>query len=186
MQMKNKRSIYIISIIVLNIILDQASKIWVRINITSNEKLRLCDEILLNPHFDKLSITPYSNHINIISDYFILRNVENFGAFLGLGSCLSENARLLLLIILPVAVLITVIVYVFKDKSIDKLSLVGFSSIIGGGLGNIYDRIVYGSVTDFLYIDLGGIFQTGIFNIADLSVTTGMTLILWASFKNKK
>ena len=57
--------------------------------------------------------------------------------------------------------------------------------IIGGGVANIFDRIVYGSVTDFLYINLGGIFKTGIFNIADLSVTTGMILILISSFKRR-
>jgi len=74
---------------------------------------------------------------------------------------------------------------VYRDKEIDKISLIGFCFIIGGGIGNIYDRILYGSVTDFLFIDLGGIFKTGIFNIADLSVTTGMIMILLMSFKNK-
>ena len=68
------------------------------------------------------------------------------------------------------------------DKKLDNLSLVGFSLIIGGGVANIFDRVVYGSVTDFLFINLG-FFKTGIFNIADLSVTTGMILILIASFK---
>jgi signal peptidase II len=91
----------------------------------------------------------------------------------------------ILLLALPVGVLVTVLVYVFKDTTIDKLSLIGYSSIIGGGIGNIYDRFLYGSVTDFLFIDLGGVFKTGIFNIADLSVTTGMILIVWASFKTK-
>ena len=146
---------------VLNIILDQLSKFWIRGN-----------------------VAPY-NDINIIADYFIITNVENSGAFLGLGSDFSPVIKSILLLALPVGVLLTVLVYVFKDKSIDKLSLIGYSSIIGGGIGNIYDRFLYGSVTDFLFIDLGGVFKTGIFNIADLSVTTGMILIIWASFKNK-
>jgi len=147
--------------VVLNIILDQLSKFWIRGN-----------------------VAPY-NDINIIADYFIITNVENSGAFLGLGSDFSPVIKSILLLALPVGVLVTVLVYVFKDKSIDKLSLIGYSSIIGGGIGNIYDRFLYGSVTDFLFIDLGGVFKTGIFNIADLSVTTGMILIIWASFKNK-
>jgi signal peptidase II len=159
--MKNKRNLCIISLVVLNIILDQLSKFWIRGN-----------------------VAPY-NDINIIADYFIITNVENSGAFLGLGSDFSPVIKSILLLALPVGVLVTVLVYVFKDKSIDKLSLIGYSSIIGGGIGNIYDRFLYGSVTDFLFIDLGGIFKTGIFNIADLSVTTGMILIIWASFKNK-
>ena len=148
--MKNKRNLCIISLVVLNIILDQLSKFWIRGN-----------------------VAPY-NDINIIADYFIITNVENSGAFLGLGSDFSPVIKSILLLALPVGVLVTVLVYVFKDKSIDKLSLIGYSSIIGGGIGNIYDRFLYGSVTDFLFIDLGGVFKTGIFNIADLSVTTGM------------
>ena len=159
--MKNKRNLSIISLVILNIILDQLSKFWIRAN-----------------------VAPYSD-IYIISDYFIITNVENSGAFLGLGSDFSPVIKSILLLALPVGVLVTVLVYVFKDKSIDKLSLIGYSSIIGGGIGNIYDRFLYGSVTDFLFIDLGGVFKTGIFNIADLSVTTGMILIIWASFKNK-
>jgi signal peptidase II len=147
--------------VILNIILDQLSKFWIRGN-----------------------VAPYSD-INIIADYFIITNVENSGAFLGLGSDFSPVIKSILLLALPVGVLVTVLVYVFKDTSIDKLSLIGYSSIIGGGIGNIYDRFLYGSVTDFLFIDLGGVFKTGIFNIADLSVTTGMILIVWASFKTK-
>jgi signal peptidase II len=161
MQMKNKRNLYIISLVILNIILDQLSKFWIRGN-----------------------VAPYSD-INIIADYFIITNVENSGAFLGLGSDFSPVIKSILLLALPVGVLVTVLVYVFKDTSIDKLSLIGYSSIIGGGIGNIYDRFLYGSVTDFLFIDLGGVFKTGIFNIADLSVTTGMILIVWASYKTK-
>ena len=53
--------------------------------------------------------------------------------------------------------------------------LIGF--IIGGGIGNIYDRFVYGSVTDFFHIDFV-IFQTGIFNMADVSVMVGMFILL--------
>ena len=52
-------------------------------------------------------------------------------------------------------------------------------------VANIFDRMFFGSVTDFLYINFGGIFKTGIFNIADLSVTTGMILVILWSFKKK-
>ncbi|MBA4739251.1 MAG: signal peptidase II [Flavobacteriaceae bacterium] len=161
--MLNKKSRYLlITILVfLSITFDQISKIWVRNNFES-----------------------YSEK-SIIGDVFTLIKVENTGAFLGMGSELSEIPRILLLIILPVIVLISITLYTYIDKSLDKLSIIGFSLIIGGGIANIFDRIVFGSVTDFLYINLGGIFKTGIFNIADLSVTTGMILILISSFKRK-
>ena len=140
-------------------IIDQISKIWVRNNFES-----------------------YVEN-SIIGDVFTLIKVENTGAFLGMGSELPEKLRVLLLIVLPIIVLIGITAYTYIDKALDKMSIIGFSLIIGGGIGNIFDRIVYGSVTDFFYLDFWGIFQTGIFNIADLSVTTGMILILISSFK---
>ena len=158
---KRKRNLLITTIVFFSIALDQISKIWVRNNFES-----------------------YVEN-SIIDDLFTLIKVENTGAFLGMGSELSETLRILLLIVLPIIVLISISIYTYIDKTLDKISIIGFSLIIGGGIGNIFDRIAYGSVTDFLYLDFGGIFKTGIFNIADLSVTTGMILILISSFKKK-
>ncbi len=155
------RNISITILIVVSILLDQLSKFLIRQNVDQYSEIKL------------------------IGDYFILTNVENSGAFLGMGSDFSPFIKTIFLLILPVIVLICIMVYVYRDKQIDKISLIGFCFIIGGGIANIYDRILYGSVTDFLFIDLGGIFKTGIFNIADLSVTIGMTLILLMSFKSK-
>ena len=160
--MKSKnRNISITILITLSFLLDQLSKFLIRQNIDQYSELKL------------------------IGDYFILTNVENSGAFLGMGSDFSPFLKTIFLLILPIIVLIFIMIYVYRDKQIDKISLIGFCLIIGGGIGNIYDRILYGSVTDFLFIDFGGIFKTGIFNIADLSVTTGMILILLMSFKSK-
>lgn len=158
---KKFRYILISTIVSVSIALDQFSKVWVRSN--------------------------FENYLekNLIGEIFTLIKVENTGAFLGMGSELSEIPRILLLIVLPVVVLISITVYTYIEKTLDKISIIGFSLIIGGGIANIFDRIVYGSVTDFLYINLGGVFKTGIFNIADLSVTTGMILILISSFKRK-
>ena len=158
---KRKRNILITIIVLLSIASDQISKIWIRNN------------------FESYTET------SIIGDVFTLIKVENSGAFLGMGSELSETFRILLLIVLPIIVLVSITVYTYIEKTLDKNSIIGFSLIIGGGIANIFDRIVYGSVTDFLYLNFGGIFKTGIFNVADLSVTTGMILILISSFKNK-
>ncbi|ALJ05232.1 lipoprotein signal peptidase [Pseudalgibacter alginicilyticus] len=158
----SKRSIYIISVVILTIALDQISKFWVRINVAAGSQSE------------------------IIGQFFTLHNVENEGAFLGMGSELNETLRVILLLILPIVVLGFVLRYIFKDKTLDNWSIFAFSSIIGGGLGNVYDRIIYGSVTDFWHIDLGGPLRTGIFNMADLSVTTGMIILVFVSFKKKK
>ena len=158
---RRKRNILITIIVLLAIAFDQISKVWVRNNFESYIET------------------------SIVGDIFTLIKVENTGAFLGMGSELPETLRVLLLIVLPVIVLVGITVYTYLDKSLDKTSIIGFSLIIGGGIGNIFDRIVYGSVTDFLYLNFE-FFKTGIFNIADLSVTTGMILILISSFKGTR
>ena len=159
--MKLSRSVSIVLLVAANIAADQISKFWIRAVIKKNTS------------------SP------IIGDYFTLRNVENDGAFLGMGGDLNPTLKLFLLLIIPAGVLLFVLFYMFKEKTMDKLSLIGFSCVVGGGIANVFDRFVYGSVTDFLFIDLGFV-RTGIFNIADLSVTTGMILILWASLKQHK
>jgi len=164
----SKRSIYIILIIVLTIAVDQISKILVRASIEPQTE------------------TSRGERISLIGDAFVMMNVENAGAFLGMGSDLNPTLRLIFLLILPIFVLGFVLRYIIKDKSLDNLSLFAFSSIIGGGIANVFDRIVYGSVTDFFFIDLGGVFRTGIFNMADLSVTTGMIILVLMSFKKKE
>ncbi|MDD7885554.1 signal peptidase II [Flavivirga sp. 57AJ16] len=164
----SKRSIYIILVIILTIAVDQISKVLVRTHIEARTEI--------NP----------GERISLIGNAFLMMNVENTGAFLGMGSDLNPTLRIILLLILPIVVLGFVLRYIFKDKSLDNASLFAFASIVGGGFANVYDRIVYGSVTDFLFIDLGGIFRTGIFNMADLSVTTGMIILVIVSFKKKK
>ena len=121
----------------------------------------------------------------LIGTQLQLMNVENSGAFLSLGSDSNPTVKLIFLLILPVIVLGIVLYYVLTNKALDNLSVTGLSCIAGGGIANLYDRFLYGSVTDFLYIDLGGVFKTGIFNIADLSVTTGMILLLLCSFLDR-
>ncbi len=158
----SRRSVFIILLIAFNIVVDQISKIWIRANVEPGTVSE------------------------IIGDKFILTNVENEGAFLGMGSDLGPTLKIILLLILPIIVLSMVLVHVFREKYMDRLSLVGFCFILGGGIGNIYDRVVRGSVTDFWRIDLGGIFKTGIFNIADMSVTSGMIILLTAALIVKK
>ena len=163
-----KRSIYIFAVIILTIAADQISKVLVRNTIIGRTD------------------THPGERISLIGDAFIMMNVENTGAFLGMGSDLNPTLRIILLLILPIVVLAFVLRHILKDTSLDNWSLFAFASIIGGGIANVYDRVVYGSVTDFFFIDLGGVFRTGIFNLADMSVTAGMIILVFISFKKKK
>ena len=125
-------------------------------------------------------VIQYDERIRLMNDHLTLMKVENTGAFLSLGNELPNALRIILLIALPVLVMTFGLFFLFTKVNLSKPTLIGLSFVLGGGIGNMYDRIVYGSVTDFLHIDFV-IFQTGIFNMADVSIMTGMFLILFQS-----
>ena len=81
--------------------------------------------------------------------------------------------------------MVAVFVYLIRNKDISPISVWALSFIVGGGVGNLYDRILYGEVTDMLFIDLQ-FAHTGIFNMADVSVMVGTGLILLEQFLPKK
>lgn len=157
----NLKFIFLLLIIALNLGCDQFSKVIARKN-----------------------IEPYEQ-ITIIKDRFILTKVENTGAFLSAGSNLPDFVRLILLTILPIAVLAYGLWFLYVNKNLPRLMQIGICFLIGGGIGNIYDRIVYGSVTDFLHMDFV-LFRTGIFNMADVSIMIGMGLLLWQNLITPK
>ena len=154
-----KKQFYILILIFFNVFVDQFSKNLVRKEVVPGSQKEILGEILQ------------------------LMNVENSGAFLGMGSDSNPTVKLIFLLIIPALVLTLVTYQLFTSKSIDRLTTIGLSCIVGGGLANLYDRFLYGSVTDFLFMDFN-ITRTGIFNTADLSVTTGLILILLSSFKD--
>ncbi|WP_025664037.1 signal peptidase II [Aquimarina megaterium] len=155
------RIILILSLVLLNISCDQISKNVVR-----------------------QTIEPYER-IEVFKDSFVLTKVENTGAAYSLGSDLAPILKILLLQILPILVLLLLLRQILIKTNYSRETIIGFAFIIGGGIGNLFDRIVYGSVTDFLILDLG-IIKTEIFNLADVSIFLGSILVLITTFFNKK
>lgn len=162
--MKLSRNLSIILLIIFNITIDQVSKVLVRANFE------------------------YGEIKTLVGDTFIMQYVENKGAFLGMGSDMNETLRLIVLLLLPIVVLGYLIFYIITNKDLDKLSTIALSCIAGGGIANVFDRIAFGQVTDFFFINLGGVFKTGIFNVADMSVTFGMIVLFytWLITSRKK
>lgn len=151
------RNLVILFILILNFSCDQISKTIIRKSLAEYE------------------IIP------IIDGYFTLTMVENKGAFLSAGSSLPYFIRLILLTLLPIAFLTYGLWLIIQKKDMPQMLVIGWCFVIGGGIGNLYDRIIHGSVTDFFHLDLR-LFQTGIFNMADVSIMTGMFIIILGQF----
>ena len=155
------RTILILLIIILNVGCDQVSKKIVRHTVSADES------------------------IEVIGNHFTVMRVENTGAFLSVGDSLPRAAKNVLLSLLPLIALIIGFGYILTRTSITAVPLAGFCFIMGGGIGNIFDRMFYGSVTDFLHIE-AGVFHTGIFNMADVSIVTGTLIVLGHLIFKKK
>ena len=141
-----------------------------------------CDRVSKNIVTHRLE---YNERIDLIGQFLTLTRVENSGAFLSLGYNLPEPFKLIVMRLIPVLVLIFALLFVFLKTSLKNWITLGICLAIAGGVGNIYDRIIFGRVTDFIHMDFV-IFQTGIFNLADLSLMTGMCIILIGNFYNDK
>ncbi len=113
-------------------------------------------------------------------DSFRLLYVENTGAAMSMGDGLSKTASFWLLSVLPLAVLLVFLLYIVKNS--DRLSygrLIIFSLIFAGGIGNIVDRLWFDRhVTDFMSLGVGSV-RTGIFNFADVWITTGVIALMF-------
>jgi signal peptidase II len=160
--MNLSRQVGVILLIVFNIAIDQISKVVVRNTIDPTERIK------------------------VIGDFFQMMNVENTGAFLGMGSDMNPTLKLIFLLIIPVIVLGYLVYYILTNKELDKLSVIALSCIAGGGIANVFDRIAFGSVTDFFYLYLNDTLRTGIFNVADMSVSFGMIVLLCTTFFSNK
>ena len=157
---KTFRTIFILVLVAANIGCDQVSKSIVR------------------------ETVDYQEWIEVYEDNLILTNVENPGAFFGWLADLPPVAKGVLLALIPSLAILSIFYVLMTRSYLPKASVIGLSFVIGGGIGIIYDRIAYGSVTDFLHIDLG-LVRTGIFNMADVSITLGAILILTTAFSQR-
>jgi signal peptidase II len=104
---------------------------------------------------------------------------ENRGAMLSLGADLPEPIRFWLLTVLIGVLLLALAAFVVLQSEIRTADLLAASLIIGGGGGNLIDRLnLDGAVVDFLTIGIGAI-RTGVFNIADIAVIAGVVVFVF-------
>lgn len=118
---------------------------------------RMCQQIALSPIFD-------------------LTYVENKGASFGMLAGGMGSRILLSLISISIAGALAV----WLARVTKPLTAVAIAFIIGGALGNLYDRVAYGFVVDFL--DFTGLYFPWVFNIADAAINVGVGLLILDAF----
>lgn len=105
---------------------------------------------------------------------------ENSGAFLSLGAGLPARTRFLWGVVFIGLTQVALLAFLFRATSLPLPQKIGLSLFLGGGLGNLIDRIANdGQVIDFVSLGVGSL-RTGIFNVADVAITAGLLMVLFS------
>ena len=154
----NSKFFYINLIIIISIfILDRVTKLYVI-------------------YLDKIN----SGSEIYLSKYLNIYLIWNEGIAFGLFSFDEKNLYNYLTIFILIIV-VFILFWIIKSKGIQKYAL---SMISGGALGNLFDRILYRAVPDFIDLHINN-FHWFIFNIADIFITIGVFLMILSEFTVK-
>lgn len=114
------------------------------------------------------------------STYLNIRLIWNEGIAFGLLS-FDDKDLYNVLSFLILIIIFSIIYMIFNSNGLKKFSLM---LILGGALGNFYDRLAYGAVPDFIDFHIND-FHWFIFNIADIFITFGVILLIFLEFQKK-
>ena len=145
-----KKNIFYFFFILFIFILDRISKLWIISTFNSENNLEIK-----------------------ISSFFNLNLIWNKGIAFGL---FSYGEKFEYNLLTGLIIIITVIVFwmIIKTKGLEKY---GFLMILGGALGNIFDRLYYSAVPDFIDIYYKN-FHWFVFNVADIFITVGVLMLI--------
>lgn len=131
--------------------------------------------ILMIDQFIKLLVSSnmkLGSEIVIIDKFFSLFYLKNTGA----AFSILDNQGIFLIII-SVIILFIVDRYITKEEKFSKLGILSFGIVIGGIIGNLVDRLLYGGVIDYLAFNIFN-YNFPVFNVADIAITVGIFLIV--------
>ena len=120
----------------------------------------------------------------VIDGFFNITYVRNTGVAFGLFSSVSSPAKSLLLSVFTAFAAIVVITYSVRSSARNRLLQVALALILGGALGNLYDRLSYGYVVDFLEFYVGT-YHWPSFNVADSAISIGVGLLALEIIRNE-
>ena len=118
-------------------------------------------------------------------DLLRLQHSENAGAFLSMGAGLENSTRFWIFTVGVSIFILGALWILIRKKDLDRWTTVSLTLLVGGGIGNLIDRVTKGTVTDFLNVGIGEL-RTGIFNVADMAIVAGVLILFVMSSKTPK
>lgn len=115
--------------------------------------------------------------VNVIPGFFHITHVQNRGAAFGLWSDSPSEWKVTVLIMFSLAALMVVVALLWKNSHAMTTTAAGLALILGGALGNLWDRLAMGRVVDFLDFSVSG-YHWPAFNLADSAIVIGALLLV--------
>jgi signal peptidase II len=135
----------------------------------------LLDRVTKSAIVNKLAM--YSS-IQIIPKFFCITHVENPGAAFELFADSPSQWKVAILILFSILALGIVVALLWRNSQVMTMTGIGLSLILGGALGNLWDRLMHGRVVDFLFFYIGQ-YQWPAFNAADSAIVIGAGLLVF-------
>src|SRR5208282_6068913 len=130
--------------------------------------------------FRKISL---HDGVQVIPGFFRITHVENRGAAFGLFADSPAQWKIAMLVLFSIVALVVVSALLWRNSHAMTSTGIGLALILGGAIGNLWDRLLNGRVVDFLLFYIGQ-YQWPAFNVADSAIVCGAGLlvieILWA------
>ena len=175
----------LLGVLLLGLALDLSSKYWSFQSVADVPVVLNRDQLLADRTFNPI---PYHDGIRVLPGRLLdFRLVINRGAVFGLGA----DQRGFFIVFTLAALVVGLVVFGRFTTSRSRLAHVSLGLILAGGIGNLYDRIVYGVVRDFLHMLPGWHLPFGwrwwgnnpevfpwIFNVADVMLLSGMVMLM--------
>ena len=117
--------------------------------------------------------------ISIINNFFSITYVTNIGA----AWSILSGGRILLILLACLAINLIYFMFIYK-KEVDKKNQIFYGLLLGGIIGNLIDRIVFGYVIDYLDFNIFG-YNFPVFNLADILITLSVIFIIFLSKRSK-
>ncbi len=118
--------------------------------------------------------------IDIVGDVVRLTYIENPGMAFGI----QIGGQMFFTVFATIATFV-IFIYIVKAREENITLRISLALILGGAIGNLIDRFLYGKVVDFIDIGIGNT-RWPIFNAADSAVTIGMVILGWVVLKSHK
>jgi signal peptidase II len=128
---------------------------------------------------------PLHESIAVVPGFFRITHVENRGAAFGLFADSPSEWKIAMLVLFSVIALVIVCALLWRNSHAMTSTGVGLALILGGAVGNLWDRLVSGRVVDFLLFYVGQ-YQWPAFNVADSAIVVGAGLLVFEILFSKQ